>query len=194
MTLPDPTFDRHGPASAEKILKSVIVPLYEASHADVIGNPFYSSERFAERVRGYCKAPGFEIVIAYIDGEPVGQAFGYALPSTSKWWDGLTTPVPEGFTTETGTRTFAFNELMVVPHWQGKGIAHALHDELLAGRSEERATLLVREDNTSAQNAYRRWGWSKVGKLRPYQDAPHFDSMILSLPLTGPTWDQRESQ
>ena len=124
---------------------------------------------------------GFEIVIAYVGGEPVGQAFGYTLPSTSKWWDGLTSPVPDGFTTETGTRTFAFNELMVVPAWQGKGVAHALHDELLAGRSEERATLLVREDNASAQLAYRRWGWEKAGKLRPYPDAPHFDSMIRPL-------------
>jgi GNAT superfamily N-acetyltransferase len=183
MTAFDVTFDRHDPASAEKILGSVIVPLYEASHADVIANPFYSAERFAERVRGYCKAPGFEIVIARIDGLPVGQAFGYALPTTSKWWSGLTTPVPEGFATESGTRTFAFNELMVVQDWQGKGVAHALHDELLNGRREERATLLVREDNTSAQNAYRRWGWTKVGKLRPFPDAPHFDSMVIDLPL-----------
>jgi hypothetical protein len=57
---------------------------------------------------------------------------------------------------------------MVVPEWQGKHIAHALHDELLAGRKEERATLLVRQDNGVAQTAYARWGWQKIGKLRPY--------------------------
>lgn len=182
MTL-DLSFSRHGPADAEAILDGVIVPLYEASHADVIDDPFYSGERFAERVRGYFKAPGFEIVVARLDGRPVGQAFGYALPERARWWDGLTTPVPEGFTEETGTRTFALNELMVIPERQGQGVAHALHDELLGGRREERATLLVREDNTSAQNAYKRWGWSKVGKLRPFPDAPHFDSMIIALPL-----------
>jgi GNAT superfamily N-acetyltransferase len=185
MTPPDLAFDRHDSASAAEILDSVIVPLYEASHADVIDNPFYSAERFAERVRGYLRAPGFEIVIARVGGGPVGQAFGYALPATSKWWDGLTTEVPEGFATETGARTFAFNELMVVPDWQGKGVAHALHDHLLAGRPEERATLLVREDNSSARNAYLRWGWEKIGKLRPYPDAPHFDSMVIALPLPG---------
>lgn len=113
----------------------------------------------------------------------MGQAFGYTLPPGARWWQGLTTPVPEGFTDESGQRTFALNELMVVPEWQGQGVAHALHDELLRGRSEERATLLVREDNTSAQNAYARWGWSKIGKLRPYPDAPHFDSLIIELPL-----------
>jgi GNAT superfamily N-acetyltransferase len=85
------------------------------------------------------------MVIAYVDDRPVGQAFGYALPPNARWWQGLSTPVPEGFTEETGTRTFALNELMVVPEWQGRGVAHALHDELLGSRKEQRATLLVRE-------------------------------------------------
>lgn len=184
MTAPSQiTFTRHDPDATAAILDTVVVGVYEASHVDVIENPFYSGERFAERVRGYVRAPGFEIVIAYADGAPIGQAFGYALPATSRWWEGLTTSVPEGFAVETGDRTFALNELMVVPEWQGKHIAHALHDELLVGRKEERATLLVRENNDAAQAAYVRWGWKKVGKLRPYPDAPHFDAMILPLPI-----------
>ncbi|TDD14049.1 GNAT family N-acetyltransferase [Actinomadura sp. KC06] len=181
----DLTFTRHDPADAENILGSVIVPVYIASHQDVIDQPFYSAERFAERFPGYAKAPGFEIVIARIGGQPVGQAFGYALPVNARWWDGLTTPVPDGFTTETGSRTFAFNELMVVPERQGKGVAHALHDALLGGRAEERATLLVREDNESARRAYARWGWRKAGKAQPFPDSPHFDVMIVELPLHG---------
>jgi len=180
---PGITFTRHDPADAEKILDSVIVPVYVASHQDVIDRPFYSAERFAERVRSYAKAPGFEIVIAYVGGAPVGQAFGYALPVNARWWAGLTTSVPDGFTVETGSRTFALNELMVVPERQGRGVARALHDALLGGRSEERATLLVREDNTSAQRAYARWGWRKVAKIQPFSDSPHFDAMILDLPL-----------
>ncbi len=154
----DVGFTRHDPAEAEQNLESVIVPVYVASHEDVTDRPFYSAERFAERFVNYAKAPGFEIVVASIGGEPVGQAFGYALPVAARWWDGLTTPVPDGFTTETGSRTFALNELMVVPAWQGKGVAHALHDALLDGRREKRATLLVREDNESAQRAYARGG------------------------------------
>ena len=176
-------FSHHDGSSASEILDAVVARVYEASHADVISNPFYSVDRFVERVRGYLRAPGFGLVVAYVDGEAVGQAFGYALPPTARWWQGLTTIVPDGFTKETGTRTFALNELMVVPAWQGQGVAHALHDELLGSRREERATLLVREDNTSAQNAYSRWGWRKVAKLRPYPDSPHFDAMIL--PLSG---------
>ena len=175
------TFTHHASGAVEEIIESVVVPVYEDSHADVISNPFYSADRFVQRVRGYMRSPGFELVAAYVEGRPAGQVFGYALPVDAAWWDGLTTTVPEGFTTETGKRTFALNELMVVPDRQGQGVAHALHDELLGARPEERATLLVREDNTNAQRAYARWGWKKVAKLRPYPDAPHFDAMILSL-------------
>ncbi|HEX6358229.1 GNAT family N-acetyltransferase [Actinophytocola sp.] len=121
------------------------------------------------------------MVAAFADGTAIGLAFGYALPANARWWQGLTTPVDKGFTDENGCRTFALNELMVVPEWQGKGVAHALHDDLLGGRPEERATLLVREDNDAAQNAYTRWGWRKIGKLQPYPDAPNFDAMILPL-------------
>ncbi|MFD0688116.1 GNAT family N-acetyltransferase [Actinomadura fibrosa] len=183
MTPPNLTFIRHDPAETLDILTDVIVPVYVASHGDVIDRSFYNAERFAERVRGYAKAPAFELVVAHIDGAPVGQAFGYALPVNARWWTALTTATAEGFTDETGHRTFALNELMVTPEWQGQGVAHALHDALLGGRHEERATLLVREDNTSAQTAYARWGWKKIGKAQPFPDSPHFDAMIVDLPL-----------
>lgn len=110
-------------------------------------------------------------------------AFGYPLPATTRWWTGLTTPVSDDLICETGTRTFALNEVNVRPDWQGQGVAHALHDELLGSRPEKRATLLVREDNTVAQHAYAKWGWKKIGQLRPYPDGPHFDAMLLPLPL-----------
>lgn len=174
-----PTFSHHDAASAADIVDSVIMPVYSASHEDVIDRPFYSAERFADRVRGYFGSPGFALVVAYIDGEPVGQAFGYRLPPGARWWDGLVTKAPPGLTDETGTRTFALCELMVVAKWQGRGIAHALHDDLLAAQPVERATLLVREDNESAQAAYARWGWCKVGRLQPYPDAPVYDALIL---------------
>lgn len=172
----------HDATATEQKLESVIGPVYEASHADVIADPFYSVERFLDRVRGYVKAPGFGLVAAYSDA-PIGLAFGYSLPASSRWWEGATTPLSDNFVRETGHRTFALNELMVVPIWQRQGVAKSLHDELLGSRREERATLLVRSDNTSAQAAYKGWGWQKVGTLQPYPDAPNFDAMLLPLPL-----------
>ncbi|MGI5201368.1 GNAT family N-acetyltransferase [Spirillospora sp. CA-108201] len=168
-----PTFTRHGPSEVAEILETVIVPVYAASHPDLISQPFYSAERFAERVRSYSGVSGFQTVVAHIAGEAVGQAIGCTLPEKTRWWKGLTTPVPDGFTTETGARTFALNELVVILQWQGQGVAHALHDALLDGRAEERATLLVRDDNDSAQRGYARWGWRKAGKAQPFPDSPH---------------------
>lgn len=158
-----------------------ITHLYEATHDDVIDNPFYNADRFMRRIHSYAKAPGFEFVMGRVDSEPVGLALGYALPTGARWWAVLTTPAEPELIEEDGTRTFALCELMTHPDWQGKGIAHQLHDELLFNRSERRATLLVREDNQTARRAYEKWGWRQIGKSRPFPDAPHFDALILDL-------------
>jgi GNAT superfamily N-acetyltransferase len=176
-----PTFAHHDAASAQAIAATVIAPLYEATHADVLTDPFYSTQRFLERLAGYTNRVGFELVIAYTGTQPAGLAFGLPLPADTRWWEGLRTPTPEGFTAEDGTRTFALNELMVHPDWQRQGIASALHDELLTNRPEQRATLLVRADNTPAQTAYNHWGWHVAGKLQPYEDSPIYDALILDL-------------
>ena len=69
--------------------------------------------------------------------------------------------------------------------WYGRGrrrgYARTLHDALLHNRPEQRATLLVIPDNTPAQAAYRSWGWTKLGELQPFPDAPVFDTMIRDL-------------
>jgi hypothetical protein len=63
-------------------------------------------------------------------------------PSTS-WWKDLTAPVPAEVTTEHPGRTFALTELLVRAAWRRQGIAGSLHDLILDGRPEERATLAV---------------------------------------------------
>jgi len=68
---------------------------------------------------------------------------------------------------------------------KGQGIAHALHDELLSARTEQRAELFVEPGNTVAYRAYIHWGWRKVAEIRPsLPDAPLFDVLVLPLPLT----------
>ena len=173
--------DRVDAAGARRISTDVIVPVYEASHADGLDDPFHSTRRFLERLDAYTQRDGFELVVAYAAGEPVGLAFGYALPETTRWWHGLLTPVPDGFTDEDGRRTFAVNEIMVRPEWQRRGVARSVHAELLSRRPEQRATLLAAPDNAPAQAAYARWGWRKVAELKPFPDAPVYDALILPL-------------
>lgn len=49
----------------------------------------------------------------------------------------------------------------------GEGYGRQLHDALLADRPEERATLLVRQDNP-ARDLYLRWAWRVVGIVQPF--------------------------
>lgn len=160
--------------------------VYADAYATLIasGDPFESLDASMARFDSYVANPLLDLVMAYQDGEPVGQIWGWPLASGSRWWEGLTSEPEPDFTTEDGTRTFGLSEIMVRQRWTGRGIAHALHDELLAGRHEQRASLLVDPHNSTAYRAYLRWGWQKVSQLRPHlPGAPLFDVLILPLPL-----------
>lgn len=169
--------------------RAVVEAVYRGAYWEAIeeGDPFNSPDAFMNRFDSYASIPGFGLVVGYEDGRPVGQTWGWPLAPGSRWWEGLESEPEPGFTDEDGTRTFALSEIMVVREFTGRGVAHALHDELLAGRGETRATLLAEPDNTGAYRAYLRWGWQKVSRLRPrWPDAPLFDVLMLPLPFQGP--------
>lgn len=183
-------FDRYDAAGA-RARRDVVRHIYEHAYTDAIaaGDPFDQVHTFMGRFDAYTdpgRAPGFDLVIATDEGEPVGQTWGWPLHPGAAGWDGLV--LDEGdvdeFTREDGTRTFALSELMVVQSHIGRGIARALHDELLGDRPEQRASLLVIPDNARAYDRYLRWGWQRVGILRPsWPDAPTYDVLDLALPL-----------
>lgn len=53
---------------------------------------------------------------------------------------------------------------------------------VLAGRPEERATLLVEPENTGARAAYDAWGWCHSGQLRPgWEHAPLYGVLVRPL-------------
>jgi ABC-type multidrug transport system ATPase subunit len=81
-----------------------------------------------------------------------------------------------------GRRTFALTEIMVRANCRRQGYARKLHDLLLSNRRESRATLLVLPDNVPARTAYIKWGWRKLGGLKPFDDAPTYDAMLIDLP------------
>lgn len=183
------TFRRFDAEQAQGI-RDVVERIYRDSYTEAIasGDPFDSVDRFMHRFDAYTsRSNGFDLVVAYAgEGEPVGQTWGWPLGPDSGWWSSLQEEPEEGFTREDGRRTFALSEIMVRQDWTGKGIAHALHDELLRHRSETRATLLVEPDNTTAYRAYVSWGWRRVTQLRPgWPDAPTFDVLMLDLPLSS---------
>jgi GNAT superfamily N-acetyltransferase len=101
-------------------------------------------------------------------------------PSTS-WWRDLTTPLPAEVTAEHPGRTFALTDLLVRASWRRQGIARDLHDLILAGRPEERATLTVLPAASAAQSAFRAWGWHKAGRTRPEGEGPVLDVLLKTL-------------
>jgi hypothetical protein len=105
-------------------------------------------------------------------------------PSTS-WWKDLTTRLPGEVTTEHPGRTFALTELLVRASRRRQGIAGSLHDLILGGRPEERATMVVPPGATAAQQALREWGWSRIARTRgPDHSSPVLDVLIIGLPAS----------
>jgi GNAT superfamily N-acetyltransferase len=158
-----------------------LVTTYLRVYAD---NPnlFYNEDRFRQQLAGHLAVPGWTAALCELDSSTVAYSYGFPLQPETRWWEGLEGPQEEGFTQETGARTFAVSEIMVESQWRRRGLAGALHDLLLLGRNEERATLLVEPDNAPAQHAYASWGWTPVGTLRPdWEHAPLFDVLVLPL-------------
>lgn len=171
--------------SQARTVRDTIADVQARSYVDAIatGNPFESTEAFMERFEVYSAAPGFSMVLATIDGEPVGQAFGWPLGVDTTWWKGLVLdpgqPSTEEFTVEDGTKTYALSELMVDKKHTGHGIAGVLYRGLLTGRTEQRVTWLVNPANQNAYAIYRHWGARRVGTLQPaWQGAPQFHVLI----------------
>jgi ribosomal protein S18 acetylase RimI-like enzyme len=188
--LPDGLTLEHHTAAEARELRATVEDIYRRSYVDAIasGHLFDSPTEFMTRFDAYtspARSSGFAYILARIGDVPVGQIWGWPVVSGSRTWEGLHLETGEdaaAFTAEDGTRTFALSEIMVCAEHAGRGIARALHDELLRSRPERRGTLLVEADNERAYGRYLQWGWRKVGWLRPnWPDAPRFDVLIRDL-------------
>jgi GNAT superfamily N-acetyltransferase len=157
-------------------------------HAEVYAEPPYRRDedagQFARRFAVQRRQPGFVLAEARHGHYLVGYTSGMPLRPSTSWWRDLTAPLPAEVTAEHPGRTFAVADLVVRASWRRQGIARALHDLLLAGRPEERATLTVLPAATPAQHAFRAWGWRKVARTRdPRPGSPVRDVLLTTLPL-----------
>jgi ribosomal protein S18 acetylase RimI-like enzyme len=157
-----------------------------ALHAEVYPDPpgrdNGDAARFARRFPVQFRQPGFALAEARSGGYLVGYAAGMPLRPSTSWWRDLTSPLPEEITTEHPGRTFALTELAVRAAWRRQGIAETLHDLILAGRPEERATATVPPEASPAQVAFRKWGWSRVARTRdPRPGSRASDVLVIEL-------------
>jgi GNAT superfamily N-acetyltransferase len=166
-----------------------------ALQAEVFADPPYlradDPAVFDRRFAVQRRQPGFVLAEARHGGYLLGYAAGMPLRPSTSWWRGLTAPLPDEVTAEHPGRTFALTDLLVRASWRRQGIARELHDLILAGRPEERATLTVLPAAAAAQSAFRNWGWRKVGRTRDSLPGwPVADVLVLT-PLARSGGDRR---
>jgi len=162
----------------------------QALHAEVYGAPPYrrpaDSDEFARQFRVQCRQPGFVLAEARSGGYLIGYAAGMPLRPSTSWWRALTTPLPDEVIAEYPGRTFGVIDLLVRAAWRRQGIGQTLHDLLLSGRREERATLVVWPEATAAQHAFQSWGWRKVARTRDSgAERAVADVLMTELPARG---------
>jgi ribosomal protein S18 acetylase RimI-like enzyme len=135
-------------------------------------------EHMTEAWPSRLSSPGFRLVVAEVEGKPIGCIYGHQLTSETKWWEAAVEPMAKEITQEYSGRTVAIIDLMVRTEWRRNGLAQALHAHFLAGRHEERATLLMDPANTPAMAAYTKWGYQSVGRIQPSSSFPKFEAMM----------------
>jgi ribosomal protein S18 acetylase RimI-like enzyme len=182
VTWPDMSFDVLDGMQAGQLMEELRV-----LHAEVYADPPYGriddGAQFADRFGVQRRQPGFVLAEARRGGYLIGWACGMPLRSSTSWWRDLTAPLPDEVTAEHPGRTFTLTELLVRASWRRQGIGRTLHDLILRGRPEERATLTVLPAAVPAQKAFRSWGWHKVARTRdPGPGSPVRDVLITSLP------------
>lgn len=162
-----------------------------AVYAEVYADPPYEWGEehvalFQERFEVQRRHDGFRLVLARAAGELVGFGFGVTLLPGTPWWQNLLTALPDEVTRERPGRTWALVELMVRARWRRRHVAEAIHEMLLDGRAEERATLTVLLAAGPARAAYEKWGWQLVGRKRnPLPGGQVFEVMLKDLNPRG---------
>jgi ribosomal protein S18 acetylase RimI-like enzyme len=173
---------RHDPPAARRMLELAV-----RIHAEVYAEPLFRGEAYFDDLRVHdrlvigTRQPRFELLTAEAGGEIVGYLCGWALPAYTRWWTPLRHLVPDDVTRETGERTVYIQEILVRRPWRGQGIARRLHDDFLAGRTEQRGLICVQPHNETARSAYLRWGWNPLTVVRFGEGEPEFECLLKPL-------------
>lgn len=161
MTVDLLTTDHYTADQLEEIRKTILRIYAEVYAEDIATDPFFSMDRFQERLTAHTSAGGWGCVIAEVESAPAGFTYG--------------------FTARNDPTTFKLCENMLREEWRGRGVSKIMHDELMRHRQEERAELLVRRERPRLRAMYERWGYQQVGEKLPFPDAPLYDVMALQL-------------
>ncbi|MBO9625810.1 MAG: GNAT family N-acetyltransferase [Microbacterium sp.] len=113
----------------------------------------------------HARREGHRLVVASVDDEIIGFAWGYVGEFGQYWTDLAASALPEPVSAAWLGGHFEFVELGVRPKLRGAGVGRALHDALLDG-VDRRALLSTADDDADpAVQLYLRSGWRRLGAL-----------------------------
>jgi GNAT superfamily N-acetyltransferase len=174
----DVTYRRLSGSDASAEVASLVDPYFAAYAEDPdIGHSIYAREAFLTRTKRQAGSEGFRLVVARAGDRVVGFSFGLPFPA-GRWWRGDSTSEPPAEILNVDK--FSVIELVVIPEYQGQGLASRLMKFVLEGRQEPFAMLLADKEG-HARSIYDRWGWRAVQRLRPASDVPSLDVLVLPL-------------
>lgn len=156
-------------------IRQALLDVHRDAYADAMDDEF--NQRFPWFVDHWGGHPEFACVIAFDADEPVAFAYGAPARPGREWWREHVDPAPEK------DRTFSYSELAVVTRFRRTGTAELVTRALLGSRTEDLAVLLVDTEHPRVQALYESWGFRKVGRQRPFADAPVFAVLLAGLPL-----------
>ncbi|MFI5534120.1 GNAT family N-acetyltransferase [Kitasatospora sp. NPDC051853] len=154
-----------------------LLEVYADVRAPLLHLPNYRVDAFAERLDRHATEPGFELVLGYDGQTPTGYAYGNTIEASDRYWKRMTEPLPDGLT---DTPVLVIKEIGVRTPWRGTGTARRIHDDLLAGRTEDRVTLMVNPlaGDGKVQAVYEAWGYQAFNAQQPSPDSPRLTAMI----------------
>lgn len=154
-----------------------LLDVYAEVRAPLLHLANYAVSSFGERLDRHGAEDGFQAVLAYEDGHPVGYAYGNRIEDGDRYWQRMNPAPGEKYTARA---TVALKEIGVRPAWRGLGVARRVHDAFLASRGEPYVTLMVNPaaGDGKVHALYRSWGYEDVGHSQPSPASPRLTVMI----------------
>ncbi|MFE1555095.1 GNAT family N-acetyltransferase [Streptomyces sp. NPDC058734] len=171
--------------------RTPLIEAYADVRAPLLHLPNYAVSTVTERLERYGRTPGFEAVLAFdAKDRPVGYAYGNTVQAGDLWWSRIGDDLDAEYTR---APTLALREIGVTLAFRGSGLARRIHDELLAGRADRYASLMVNPaaGEGKVRRVYESWGYKAIGPVQPAPDSPVLTAMVRPLTSrTGPEIDQ----
>ncbi|UWQ49910.1 GNAT family N-acetyltransferase [Leisingera caerulea] len=120
--------------------------------------------------------PGFVLTLAWDNEAIIGMAYGWTFSVASKSARLLSLHLDNNAVAWLDN-CFIFAELSVVPSWRRRGVATALHDQLLKATSHISALLYVLASDQPVIRFYRKLGWSILAKKVSQNSDRHYHLM-----------------